>query len=50
MLLLYASLNRLRFHLLHNSRLLIIDGHYLIENRDLDYPKKRKKKSKCNEV
>jgi len=29
-LLLYARLNKLIFHLLHNSRLLIIEGHCLI--------------------
>jgi len=30
-LLQYESLNKLRFNLLYNSRLLVIQGHYLIE-------------------
>jgi hypothetical protein len=44
MLLLYASLNKLRFHLLHNSWLSIIECHYFIEKSRFGLIKEKKRK------
>jgi hypothetical protein len=49
----YVNLNKLRFHLLHNSWLSAIKDHCfyrVIEIWITQKKKKKKKKSKCNEV
>jgi hypothetical protein len=50
---LFASLNKLIFHLLHNLRSSITNDHCLIEQSGFGLPKekeKRKKESKCSEI
>jgi hypothetical protein len=51
-LILYGNLNKLRFNLLHNSRLSATYDHYFIEKSGFGLPKEKKKKtkSKCSEV
>jgi hypothetical protein len=50
-LLLYASLNKLIFNLLHNLRLSVINGHCLIVIKIwMEKNKKKKKSSICNKV